>query len=147
MSTIVCLVSRQSMANVIPVLELHPSEVILLRTKQESKVALNIQRLFVSKNIKTRIYKSYIDPYDLETVKSACREIINESETNIILNVTGGTKTMAIAAYEIFKSSDKRILYYDPIHHIIIKALLPIEWVLSCNKSGQTQYIQWLIPL
>lgn len=120
MKTVVCLVSHQPMANVIPVLELNPDKVILLRTKQESKIAENLQKLFVKKNIKTEINAKYIDPYNLETVKTVCRQIINDNKSNVILNVTGGTKPMAIAAYEIFKSSDKKIVYYDPINHYIM---------------------------
>ena len=120
MQTIVCLVSHQPMANAIPVLELIPDKAILLRTKQESKIAVNLRILFEEKKIKTEIYDDFIDPYDLETVKAAGRQIINENEGEVILNVTGGTKPMAIAAYEIFKSSDKKIIYYDPVHHSII---------------------------
>lgn len=121
MSTLVCLVSHQPMANVIPVLELKPDNVILLQTEQEKSVASDIKSLFEEKNIKTQIFKKYLNPYNLETVKSACREIINANEKDIILNATGGTKPMAISAYEIFNSSNKRIIYYDPIHHSIIE--------------------------
>ena len=126
MKTVVCLVSHQPMANAIPVLELNPDKAILLRTKQESKIAINLQKLFEKKKIKTEIYEDFIDPYELETVKTACREIINKNESDTVLNVTGGTKPMAIAAYEIFKSSDKKIIYYDPVHHSNI-TMNPIE--------------------
>lgn len=126
MTTVVCLVSHQPMANAIPVLELNPDKAILLRTEQESKIAENLQKLFEKKKIKTEIHEDFIDPYELETVKTACREIINKNEGNTVLNVTGGTKPMAIAAYEIFKSSDKKITYYDPVHHSNI-TMNPIE--------------------
>lgn len=126
MSTIVCLVSHQAMANVIPVLEMKPNKVILLQTTQESNTSENLRNLFNSKNIKTEIFEKFIDPYNLETVKSASRQIINNNESDIVLNVTGGTKPMAIAAYEIFKSSDKAIVYYDPVSHSVM-AMNPIN--------------------
>lgn len=133
MKTIVCLVSHQPMANAIPVLELTPDKVILIRTKQEKKIAENLRILFEKKKIKTEIYNKFIDPYELEKVKAVCRQIINENEGEVVLNVTGGTKPMAIAAYEIFKSSDKKIIYYDPVHHCIM-TMNPMETIKNPIK-------------
>jgi len=119
MSTIVCLVSRQAIPNVIPVLELKPDKVILLQSMEERLVAQNIKSLFEEKEFNVQIYPEYLDAYDLNMIKKICSDIIKNNEDKIILNVTGGTKVMAIAAYEIFNSFHKRIFYYDPVKHCI----------------------------
>lgn len=117
---IVCLVSRQAMANVIPVLELKPDKVYLLITEEEKDVAFNLKKLFVTKKIDCVIFNDKIDAYNLTTVKNACGKIIKSEQVNYILNVTGGTKPMAIAAYETFRTNNFEVIYYDPVHHIIL---------------------------
>ncbi len=125
---IVCLVSRQAMANVIPVLELKPDKVILLITEEEKGVAVNIKKVFEQHSILTEIYSQKIDAYNLELMKNVCMDVIRKNYGDIILNITGGTKPMAVAAYEIFKSADKKVIYHDPLHHRII-SLNPLNQI------------------
>ncbi|MCX7834063.1 MAG: DUF1887 family CARF protein [Ignavibacteria bacterium] len=120
MKTIVCLVSRQAMANVIPVLEFKPDKVILLITEEEKSVAKNLKELFVKHKIQVEIFREKLDAYDIEKVKNICMDVIRENDNELILNLTGGTKTMAVAAYEIFRSVDKQIVYHNPASHKII---------------------------
>lgn len=120
MKTIICLVSRQAMANVIPVLELKPQKVMLLITKEEEMVALNLRKLFSKYNIDTIIFNKKLDAYDIDDVKKVCMDVIRKSDDEVILNLTGGTKTMAVAAYEIFRSVDKKIIYHNPVGRKLI---------------------------
>ncbi len=118
--TIICLVSRQAMANVIPVLELKPQKVILLITKEEELVAINLKKLFNKYNVETVIFNKKLDAYNIDKVKKVCMDVIRESDDEVILNLTGGTKTMAVAAYEIFRSVDKKIIYHNPVGRKLI---------------------------
>lgn len=120
MKTLVCLVSRQAMANVIPVLEFKPEKVILLITEEEKNVADNLKKLFEKYKIKVEIFREKLDAYDIEKVKNICMDVIRENDNELILNLTGGTKTMAVAAYEIFRTVDKQIIYHNPANHKII---------------------------
>lgn len=116
----VCLVSRQAMANIIPVLELRPDKVILLTTPQESSVADNISNLLHRKEISVQIHQPFIDAYDLLKVKDECENIINSNpEQEIILNATGGTKLMSFAALDVFRKYNKTIIYNDTENSII----------------------------
>lgn len=120
MKTLVCLVSRQAMANVIPVLELKPAKVVLLITEEEKNVAIYLKNLFEKYRIEVVIFSKKLNAYDIEVVKSICMEVITQNDNELILNLTGGTKTMAVAAYEIFRSVDKQIIYHNPANHKII---------------------------
>jgi len=112
--TIICLVSKQAMANIIPVLELSPDKVILLRTYNESSTAENIYKLLSSRSIDVHIHENFIDPYDYLKIKEECENIINSnSDLELILNATGGTKIMSIAAIEIFRKYEKTIIYNE----------------------------------
>lgn len=101
MKSIILLVSRQAMANVLPVLMYKPDKVYLLTTKEEAQCGNNLKQLFRDKKILVEEIKN-IDAYDGKTVKNAINNILLKSkDEEIVLNLTGGTKLMALAAFQI----------------------------------------------
>ncbi|MEW6006310.1 MAG: DUF1887 family CARF protein [Stygiobacter sp.] len=123
MSTMFCLVSRQSMANVLPVLMFKPHQVVLFATPEEKKSADNLEKLFSSKSINVKRVND-LNAYDYVAFKNVVINEIQNYQTDICLNVTGGTKLMALAAYEVFAEANKRIIYCDTEHQHII-SLMP----------------------
>lgn len=119
MNTMFCLVSRQSMANVLPVLMYKPSYVVLFATPEEKRSADNLQKLFQSKSISVKRIDG-LNAYDFTNFKKIVSEELNSSVDETWLNITGGTKLMALAAYEAFAEKNKRIIYCDTEHQHII---------------------------
>lgn len=120
MQTIFCLVSRQAMANVLPVFMYKPTDVVLFTTPEENLCANNLEELFSSKNIKVSRIDN-LDAYDYIKFKEAVKTQLEKINSNdVVLNVTGGTKLMALAAYEAFAEKDKTIIYCDTEHQSII---------------------------
>ena len=115
-----CLVSRQAMANVLPVFMYKPDSVFLFETPEENQCANNLEELFSSKNIKVvRIDK--LNAYDYLKFKEEVENQLKKFDTDdVVLNVTGGTKLMALAAYEAFAEKNKSIIYCDTEHQKII---------------------------
>lgn len=116
---IFCLVSRQAMANVLPVLMFQPKSVVLFTTPEEKLCADNLEKLFKSKGIKIK-RNDGLNAYDYINFKDAVRSELEKTEGNVILNVTGGTKLMALAAYEAFAEKDKKIFYCNTENKQII---------------------------
>lgn len=140
--TIVCLVSHQAMANVIPVFELKPDNVILLITPEEEEIAANLKELFGRKKINASIHPKKIDAYNLDLIKKECSNIINSVDGEVILNITGGTKPMAVSAFEIFKIFNKKIIYNDPINNEIMVMYPPdIKPQPVCNSISVEDYL------
>lgn len=119
MSTIFCLVSRQAMANVLPVLMFQPKSVVLFTTPEEKHCADNLEKLFKSKGIKVSRLDG-LNAYDYINFKDAVKSELEKTEGDVILNVTGGTKLMALAAYEAFAEKDKKIFYCNTENKQII---------------------------
>ncbi len=105
-----CLVSHQAMANVIPVFMYQPSKVVLFATPEEKHTADHLQKIFISKNINVNRIDD-LDAYDYLKFKDCILNEINKVSGDLVLNVTGGTKLMALAAYEAFAEKDKKIIY------------------------------------
>jgi len=142
MSILVCLVSQQAMANVIPALELRPEKVVLLTTSREMGTAENIKKVLNESGIDTEIFHDLISPYNLDKIKLIIRKLFDEYKNDMILNVTGGTKTMAISAFEIFKENNKPVIYYDPDHHSIMSLTNNSEPEKVKNKLDIKSYLK-----
>jgi hypothetical protein len=114
--THVILVSGQPTPNITPALdpELKPGEIVMLVSPDMQQRAdwlagvlqpagIRIQRLGLA------------DAYDVEAIRERVLELVVEREHEAIaLNATGGTKPMAIAAYEVFRTFHKPIFYVHP---------------------------------
>lgn len=127
MITMFCLVSRQSMANVIPVLMYKPQHVVLFATPEEHRSADLLQSLFGSKSINVKRING-LNAYDYLNFKKVVSNLLEQTNGDVWLNVTGGTKLMALAAYEAFAEKNKTIIYCDTIHENIIY-LYPVNKV------------------
>ncbi len=111
-----CLVHNTATANVTPALDpdFRPKEVILLHSPKEDYHANCIEAVLKPAGIKVSRWKIQ-DTRDVEHICERVLELMVERENdNIALNVSGGTRPMSIAAYEIFKEFDKPIFYVNP---------------------------------
>ncbi len=107
------------MANVLPVLMFMPDNVVLFTTPEEKLCADNLEKLFKAKGINV-VRRDNLDAYDYIRFKEAVKEKLVKTHEAVWLNVTGGTKLMALAAYEAFAEKDKKIIYCDTEHQKII---------------------------
>lgn len=133
MKTMFCLVSRQAMANVLPVFMYRPKNVVLFTTPEEKKSADNLESLFNSKSILVRRIDG-LNAYDYISFKKIIFEELKNNQDEACLNVTGGTKLMALAAYEVFAENNKSIIYCDTGHKHII-TLLPDPKIENLNAD------------
>lgn len=110
----VCLVSGQPIPNLIPLkMEgLRPDKVILL---ESPNMGVQAQRLAgVIKSWGITVERFPIEPFDLESARNTCLNLLAGIENeDVILNVTGGTKLMAFAAFEVFREMGKPLIYVD----------------------------------
>ncbi len=110
----VCLVSAQPIPNLIPLKmeELKPEIAILLVSPDMKIQAERLERIITTLGIK--VSKHDIEPYDLASARDTCMNVLAEFEKEeVTLNVTGGTKIMAFAAFEVFRTMGKPIIYVD----------------------------------
>jgi len=114
--THVILVSGQPTPNITPVLdpELKPHEVIMVVSPDMRERADWLASVLQPAGVKITRW-AIDDAYDVERVGEQILTLLAAREQqNIVLNVTGGTKPMAIAAYEVFRTAGKPIFYVHP---------------------------------
>lgn len=115
--THLCLVSKQAMPNLLPVLDpaWQPKRVVLAASPEMKAHAAALQGVITRKGlgIQTSILM-LSDAYDYDKLVNSFIDFLGNNENeSIALNVSGGTKLMAVAAQEVFRSSDKPVFYVN----------------------------------
>ena len=111
-----CLVSAQATPNLLPLLDeaWRPKNVVLAcSTGMKNKAADLCSFLKTKGNISIDIL-DLPNAYDYTALSEAfLNYLASREQDDIALNVTGGTKLMAVAAQEVFRSAGKPVFYVN----------------------------------
>ena len=118
-TTHVCLISIQAIANLLPLLLEKPDGAVFLVSPEMAAQAERLARVVQPRGI--RVEHKTIDAYDFDEVTAVCQELLADGSRELTLNVTGGTKIAALAAFQTFFFDDKRIIYCDTQHDHLLQ--------------------------
>jgi Card1-like endonuclease family protein len=118
-----CLAFDPVIANITPILDtrFRPEEVILLVCPERQQQAKWLQDALESLRIKVSLCE-FREPLDVAHIRNKIQVCLDShpKKTEIALNITGGTRLMSIAAYDVFKENNNPIFYIDPSSDQII---------------------------
>jgi len=137
----VCLVSDQVMANLVPLLFEKPDRAIFLTSPTMKPQAKRLTQIVSPRGI--RVDEKEIAPYSFAQVSETCKGIINaHQEDRLTLNVTGGTKISALAAFQVFFFENQRIIYQDTSSDRLLQ-LGPVESETQVKRNlvGPKEYL------
>lgn len=115
MTVHVCLVSAQAAPNLLPVLdpELRPEEVVLLVSEKMNKVANALYAVLSELGVKAEIVP-LSDEHSDHVIEETLLQIASKRDRQeILLNLTGGTKLMALVAQTVAQAANWRSFYVD----------------------------------
>lgn len=124
----VCLVSGQVIPNLIPLLrpDMKPDKVILFVSRDMGRNATRMESILSPRGIE--VERRPIDAYDMESAKNSVFDLLTDYEdAELLLNVTGGTKIMAFAAFEMFTAAKRPVVYVDTQNRAIQYLTAPYE--------------------
>lgn len=112
MPIMIALVGEQPLPNFLPVRHYHPSDVVLVYTARTQQ-KYEYLKATLQKEVKVRGLQT--DPYDIsEIAKALDKELDNFGPIvaqPLVFNLTGGTKTMSLAAYQIAQQCNSPMMY------------------------------------
>jgi hypothetical protein len=111
MNVMISLVGEQPVPNLLVLRYDEPQEAVLVFTDRTKKVARRLLKL-LEKEIK--IYLLHADPYEVQKIRRDLKELVSEQGWNgedLAFNLTGGTKTMVLAAYQIAQEFQAPFFY------------------------------------
>lgn len=109
--TMLSLVGEQPVPNVLPVRYLQPKEVALIHTHTTKRVSDNLVPL-LRKDCRVIPYE--VTAYDILKVRSSLKNLIEKKRwqpSELIFNLTGGTKPMAWAAFQLAQELKAEFVY------------------------------------
>jgi len=115
MKTQICLVSAQAAANLLPALDasLKPEKIVLIVTAKMQRQAEHLAKVFKENAIEVEFLKLG-NEHDFDQTGNELLELAAQLEGNgAVLNITGGTKLMSIAAQRVAETSGWRMFYVD----------------------------------
>lgn len=116
-TTHLCLVSAQATPNLLPVLDetWRPKKVVLACSAQMKQATLSLRSVMQTKCPGLGVESLDLpNAYDYAALSDAFLSYLaDHADEDIALNVTGGTKLMAVAAQEVFRSAGKPVFYVN----------------------------------
>lgn len=133
-----CLVSSQPLPNLVPVCDpdRRPEKVVLLVTEPMRQQAEWLEAVLAGRKIETERWNIQ-SPYDYAHIRLRLEKLLERPDMKgVALNVTGGTKVMALAAFELFRERDLPIFYVQPQKDLIlpIAPAAPLREIPDCLK-------------
>jgi len=116
MTTMIALVGEQTLPNYLPILHYQPSDVVLVYT---TRTQPHYERLKVVLQRDVNVRGLAVHPYDISSITSLLNEELAKlalsASRTLVFNLTGGTKTMLLAAYQIAQQRETPILYLQRV--------------------------------
>ncbi|MDP8101359.1 Card1-like endonuclease domain-containing protein [Phocoenobacter atlanticus] len=132
-----CLVSEQAAPNYLPITDpkFKPKEAVFLVGKGMEENAEFLEKAFVMQQVKVKKYFCE-DSWGLRELNDVLFKILEDYEDkNIALNLTGGTKLMALVAQSLFKD-DTPTFYFNNNQLLFLKGEeSAIAMDLNCNVN------------
>lgn len=98
------------------ILEKKPNEIHVLYTKETRHFLVFLKNEFVQ----TKFHTYQVEPYDFIGIKDLVTDIIlGNDEVTFQLNLTSGTKVMALACQSVVSELEHEVFYIDQKHRII----------------------------
>jgi len=122
-TTHLILVSAQPIPNLTPILDdtLRPKNVVMLVSPDMQERSKALENICKPRGI--RVERCLIEnPWDANRIREQVEDLLltRYPDGGIVLNATGGTKLMSIAAYEAFRSCQLPVFYVHPEHDRLI---------------------------
>lgn len=108
---LVSLISEQTIPNLLPILHLKPEVNLFVHTTSEKNSLKPAQRL---KNLVTgsEVQLLQVDAYRADRIYEKLKQAIPEG-AEVVFNLTGGTKPMPLAAFQLAQEIGARCIYYQ----------------------------------
>jgi hypothetical protein len=107
----ISLIGEQPIPNLLPIRDQMPNEVVLVSTDRTQEAAERLERLLPDGCTAIPCHAS---AYDIQAIVSALRTLIKKrgwKPADMLFNLTGGTKAMALAAYSVAMTHRAPFLY------------------------------------
>lgn len=113
MTLMIALVGAQPLPNLLPVRHDHSESVLFVYSTKTKKVYDQLKAVLQKE---TKVYGLETDAYDVHAIVKSLNAKLDTlaiASESMVFNITGGTKTMSIAAYQVAQQRNAPVLYME----------------------------------
>ncbi len=115
---LVALIGQQRVPNIIPIRYFRPQRVLMFHSEYTEQVSSLLKEVLEHGDSLRRddVITKEIDPYNIVEARKMMLKQLNEcgwESSATVFNITGGTKPMAMAAYDIARVSRAKVAYLN----------------------------------
>lgn len=114
-TTLFCLIGGQPAPNLLPILHYRPQKIVFVYSSRTKKIKDNLIKVLKDYSLNTH-QSIEVDAYDFIAVQDKMHPVIAEaieSDSQVIINLTGGTKMMSLAAFRLAEIHNTQIVYFQ----------------------------------
>ncbi len=144
MTTAVLLTSEQSLPNLLFLKQFGPFDNYLFLTTAKMEAMGRVDHLLDAAGIQdAAVQRLPIDPENANTAFANLKALPLPPHHSYLVNLTGGTKMMALAAYAFFRNQSGARLVYHPINAAHFLELSPRQAEIPLNvRIGLAEYLK-----
>ena len=110
----ICLVGEQPLPNLLPIRYDRPKHVLLAYTKDTRQVSGRLEKVLAEE--KMQVHPCKVPPFHIPAIRRTLGKAIADEKwasSQLVFNLTGGTKAMAFAAYSLAEAWRTHFIYLD----------------------------------
>ena len=134
MTTMVVLVGGQPLPNLLPINHFRPDAVLFVYTDTTAGV---YERLRLTVQGKTQVLEQPVNAYHIPEITNKLENRLNEPDilgSDLVFNLTGGTKPMSLAAFQVAQSRRSPVLYLES------EQMQTRVYRYSWDQAGRSEY-------
>jgi hypothetical protein len=112
-TALILLVGEQPLPNLLPTRHINPELVVLVHTNRTREIAERLKGLLSGR----KLLCCPVEPYDLPKIEQTLQEFLSQkiaaSEYQLLFNLTGGTKPMSLAAFQVAAQRKDPFVYFQ----------------------------------
>jgi hypothetical protein len=111
-TALILLVGEQPLPNLLPTRHINPELVVLVHTDRTKEIAERLKSLLSAEKLLCEV-----EPYNLSKIEQTLQEFLSRqiaaSEYQLLFNLTGGTKPMSLAAFQVATRRKDTFVYFQ----------------------------------
>lgn len=145
MTLMVALIGEQTLPNLLPIRHYQPESVLLVYTSRTEAMSQRLQALLLKD---TKVHMLETDAYDIKDISSKLTKKLEElGAASLLFNLTGGTKSMVLAAYQVAQNYVAPVFYFqsegktNKIYYYVWKHGRLVAQLDEKSKNGFPEYL------
>ena len=115
MKILINLIGGQPVPNYLAAKEIQPDKILNIYSSASDKIMERLNKILGIEQLPSL----KVNPFDFNQIYNSILDFAKNNNDEIVVNITGGTKIMSIAAFEVARQNSLKSIYIDSENHLL----------------------------